>query len=754
MGALTLGVPLARECASSADSEPANDDALAFPARSRAARRRRGFGWGLGLLLASTAVAAPAWAEAEVQQRLRQRLGEDFAISLDLGGVELRGLVREFGQGRGAISIEHLHIWLGEAGLIVEIDGLVGRVTREPATKLAQPPRVDPPARVAQAKSSAPIPAGDPLAAQIGRLLGHLHGVPVEVRSHGRIDVDLPGELALVAHDPGFEVDGQGRLAAHARFSAGSTDRGWLAGTLALASHARDPLSVELAGSIVLDPDGVARELGLTGTADPSRMHVELSEPSGGHVTLDARRDQSDHLELLAEDLPLALIDPIVELLEPRDPGAPPPPPVGEARISGRIELERRAGPESRVRLRFDRVELDQLVVEREWLAARPVQFGPLEIDGELTFERTSSGRRSAGQLLLGHAGVQLQVGGQLDGERLDIGLELPLTDCQALLTAMPEGTAPVLAGSELSGALTARFGLELDFAALAEARATYLGPDDHEFDRAVERGSFVPPGELVFEFPFLEECKVERLGPAVDVAGLAGPYHHEFVTTKGDRARRVLAVGDPGYVDLDDVPNLELAFVILEDWRFWDHDGFDRQQIGKAFWYDLMAGRTRRGASTISQQTARSLWLRLDHGSGQAPGFDRSIARKLVEALLTAELEQQIDKRRILEVYLNVLELGPEVRGVTEAARYHFGKRPRDLDLLEALHLASMAPAPVGYSRRFASGSIDAAWRDHLRLQIRRLRIRGMISEQLAASFGNPRLELVPHPELLESKR
>lgn len=756
MGALTLG--LARECASSAVSSSEGDEGL--PTRGPAARRgraRRGFGWGLGLLIATTAAVAPAWAEAELQSRLRQRLGEDFTIALDLSGVELRGLSHEFARGRGTITIDRLRIRLGDAGLLVEVEGLEGRLV-ESSPARPKPPQVGP--APTPAKTTKPTSTRDRLSAQIEGLVANLHGVPVEVRTRGTIDVELPGGLALVARDPSLRIDARGRLAGHARLVAGTDERDWLRAELDLGSEASDPLELALAGTLVLDPRGVARELSLTGNANPSRARVEVEEATGGHATLDLRRggaEGSDRLELDAEDLPLALLDPMVELLERRDPSSRGGPALGEARLSGRLELERRrVAGNQKVRARFEGVELEQLSIERDWLAARPVHFGPLAIDGELTVEDSSAGRKSGGQLLLGHAGVQIQVGGQLDAERLDFGVELPETECQALLDAMPEGTAPVLAGSELSGALSARFGLQLDFADLAEARTTYLGAgvEEHEFDRAVERGSFVAPGELVFEFPFLDQCTIDRLGPAVDVAGLAGPYHHDFVSPSGQRQRRVLASGDPGYVDIDAIPQLELAFVILEDWRFWTHDGFDHEQITKAFWYDLMAGRASRGASTISQQTARSLWLRLESAPGHAAGFDRSVARKLVEALLTAELERQVDKRRILEVYLNVIELGPEVRGVTEAARYHFGKRPQDLDLLEALHLASLAPAPVGYSRRFASGEIDSEWRDHLILQIRRLRIRGMISAQTADRYLRPRLDLVPHPELLPDSR
>src|SRR5690606_4912776 len=203
----------------------------------------------------------------------------------------------------------------------------------------------------------------------------------------------------------------------------------------------------------------------------------------------------------------------------------------------------------------------------------------------------------------------------------------------------------------------------------------------------------------------------------------------------------RVLALGDRDYVPIDAVPKLALAFVILEDARFWEHDGFDREQIERAFWYNVLEGRVSRGASTISQQAARSLWL----------GIDRSVARKLGEAMLAAELERGLDKQRILEIYLNVIELGPEIHGVAEAARYHFGKEASQLTLVEALHLASMAPAPVSYSRRFADGTIDRQWRAHLREQVRRLRIRRLISAKQAAEASKVRLRLRAHPELID---
>ncbi len=201
-------------------------------------------------------------------------------------------------------------------------------------------------------------------------------------------------------------------------------------------------------------------------------------------------------------------------------------------------------------------------------------------------------------------------------------------------------------------------------------------------------------------------------------MSGVTGPYRHRFLTDDGRTRGRTLAPGEAGFVPLSRVPLLAAAFVTLEDTRFWQHDGFDREQMKRAFWHNLSVGRIERGASTISQQTARNLWL----------GGKRNFARKIQEAVLAGLLERTVDKRRILEVYLNIIELGPEVYGVADAARYHFGKSPEALTELEALYLASLAPAPRTLSLRHHRDGIPRAWIERLHEQARRMALHGLL--------------------------
>jgi hypothetical protein len=717
------------------------------PARARQGRAVQILGWGLGLSLAGAAAAGPALAEAQVQSRLRERYAVDdsFAIDLDLAGLELRGLSHELPDGRGYVRAQRVRIRPSFEGLVVEIEGLDAGLqrARRPATKPATPTSNAAP-RAQKKRSDQP----DPLA----RMLKRLRGIPIEVVADGSIAIELGDGLSAIASNPRVQLPGDGRIDADTRLVLHSADSldgsSWAEAALHVATTDTDPRDLRVTGKLALadvDSPGAA-QLSISGRASTQTLAFELREAEGGWASIAVERaaaDGRDHARLEAQALPLQLLEPIARLFGRRVGDA-----IGEregdidlhdARLSGAIELVRGA---KLTRARFEAVELSRLRLDSELLSAKPITLSGLTIDGELTREHTPNGPRNSGALVLEHRGVQLELSGQLDATALSFAVQLPTTSCQALLDATP-GISPVLAGTVLSGELEAELALDLDFAELGLARARYLGPNAEDLD-AHGKDTFDPPGELRFSLPFLERCTVERLGPGADVEGLRGAYHHRFVSGSGAETRRVLAVGDDDYVTLDQVPTVALAFVILEDARFWEHDGFDREQIERAFWFNLLEARVSRGASTITQQAARSLWL----------GVDRSITRKLAEAVLAAELERGLDKQRILEVYLNIIELGPEVHGIVEASRYHFGKQPAELELLEALHLASLAPAPVGYSRRFADGRIDREWREHLRTQVRRLRIRHLISRREAEEALRANLQLLPHSSSTPSSR
>jgi len=133
---------------------------------------------------------------------------------------------------------------------------------------------------------------------------------------------------------------------------------------------------------------------------------------------------------------------------------------------------------------------------------------------------------------------------------------------------------------------------------------------------------------------------------------------------------------------------NLKKAMIAAEDAKFVEHEGFDWDGIQQAMDKNLRKGRVVAGGSTISQQLAKNLFL-----SGQ-----RSYWRKAEEALITVMLEAILDKRRIFELYLNVIEWGNEVFGSEAAARHYFGIGAAELSAEQAARLAGMAPNPRHY--------------------------------------------------------
>lgn len=140
----------------------------------------------------------------------------------------------------------------------------------------------------------------------------------------------------------------------------------------------------------------------------------------------------------------------------------------------------------------------------------------------------------------------------------------------------------------------------------------------------------------------------------------------------------------------IDQIPKQVVdAFVASEDRRFFDHDGVDLQGIARAMVRNFTSGELVEGGSTLTQQLARIVYL----------NQDRSLGRKLKEALIAQKLEREVDKRQILEKYLNLVYLGSNAYGVADAAWIYFSKSVSQLTLSEAATIAGLPPAPSIYS-------------------------------------------------------
>jgi monofunctional biosynthetic peptidoglycan transglycosylase len=154
--------------------------------------------------------------------------------------------------------------------------------------------------------------------------------------------------------------------------------------------------------------------------------------------------------------------------------------------------------------------------------------------------------------------------------------------------------------------------------------------------------------------------------------------------------------------------PGIKRAVLVAEDITFFSHRGFDLGEMRLAVTRALEEGERPRGASTITQQLAKNLWL--------SPS--RNPLRKLEEAILTWQLERTLSKRRILELYLNVVELGPGVYGVEAASRRYFAKPASDVTDDEAAELAASLPSPATWR----PGSGRPGYRRHVESIKRRM--------------------------------
>jgi monofunctional biosynthetic peptidoglycan transglycosylase len=172
-------------------------------------------------------------------------------------------------------------------------------------------------------------------------------------------------------------------------------------------------------------------------------------------------------------------------------------------------------------------------------------------------------------------------------------------------------------------------------------------------------------------------------------VAGLADRKMNLTIQVKDWQGKLhpfVVGPGNAWWTPSESIPDdLKWSVIVAEDANFYQHEGIDVTAIRAAIKYDLEKKRFARGASTITQQTAKNLFL----------SREKTVMRKLEEIYLAKRMEQELTKGRILELYLNIVELGPMVYGVGHGSRYYFNKPARALTVRESSFLAAMLPGP-----------------------------------------------------------
>ena len=180
----------------------------------------------------------------------------------------------------------------------------------------------------------------------------------------------------------------------------------------------------------------------------------------------------------------------------------------------------------------------------------------------------------------------------------------------------------------------------------------------------------------------------------------------------------------NPDFIPLQAIPlSVINAVLTSEDGSFFTNNGFNESAFKKSIAQNYEAGKFVRGGSTITMQLVKNVFL----------SRHKTIARKAEEALIVWLIESNnlVSKERILEVYLNIAELGPDIYGVNEAARFYFNKNARELTLPESIFLASLLPRPKWFKYSFdKDGNLKPYFADYFRVVSNYLLKRNLITQ------------------------
>jgi hypothetical protein len=281
------------------------------------------------------------------------------------------------------------------------------------------------------------------------------------------------------------------------------------------------------------------------------------------------------------------------------------------------------------------------------------------------------------------------------DTYRLRGTFDLPLTACQSMLDATPKGLIPKLTGMRMAGSFALRGKADIDTAHL-----------DRGFRLEWDAGS---------------SCRVTEAPAAVHVDRFKKPFRRTAYDPTGRPVDLETGPGTPEWAPYGTISRfMEAAVLTTEDGGFPRHHGFDHEAIKNSVRENLRKKKFVRGASTISMQLAKNLYL--DRG--------KNLSRKLQEAVLTMYLEQELTKEQIMELYLNVVEFGPMVYGVSAAAHHYFSTSAHELSLGQALYVASVMPSPK--LQHFGSGgAVAPGWMAYLHKLMKIARDRNRITEE-----------------------
>jgi hypothetical protein len=439
----------------------------------------------------------------------------------------------------------------------------------------------------------------------------------------------------------------------------------------------------ELSGAMVRGPGDVVRTWGSGRGVPDGALRWALEVRPG-----DLRGEGTVRMD----DLPVGLLGPILPEFALKS--------AREARIDGELAL--RGDGYERLGL-AGTLAVRGVVLDSARIAPSPIRGVTLAVSGRAAF-LPARGRLEFEDTRVALGGDAHPVGtavgvlaaGALEWTpahfRVDAVMTLPTTPCDAAIAAIPRDLLAEVAGFRLAGTLAGRLRLLVDSRDLAATRV----------DVAVNDG-----------------CVFEDVPAFADLRRFASPFVQRVLEPDGSEFAFETGPGSGSWTPIAEMsPFLLHAVIAHEDAGFLSHHGFAPSEIQVALVRNLEAGRYVQGASTITMQLVKNVFLHRE----------KTLARKVQEVLLTWWTESAFSKEQILELYLNVIEYGPSIYGIRHAAAHYFGREPGELSVAESAFLATILPSPKLFHAAYVDGRPSPRLRERLRAFLRRMESRGRI--------------------------
>jgi len=347
---------------------------------------------------------------------------------------------------------------------------------------------------------------------------------------------------------------------------------------------------------------------------------------------------------------------------------------------------------------------MPDLVVNHAAISTEPIALLPQVTETRLRFAAdeevpfTFHTEGTLGEHVAGR--LDLRVARDEDGPRLSGEFHIDNARCRDLLAAIPEGLF-----------------LHMDRDAIRFAgRAGLDGTIEYSFGN---HRSF----RMLFGEEFPGTCRITRMPRGFRPEALLEPDYRHVVSEDYSTERVVVGPATAGWTPIEDLPEYIPAIMYLTEQRdFLEDPAISVSLINKAVRINLIYGRWAYGGSTVTQQLVKNLFL----------DRNKTLARKLEEALISWALEAVLTKEQILELYLNCIEFGPDIWGIEAGAQYYFNVSAPQLSPIQVSYLAGLKPSPRsgGNHRRRGQTPRRQRWQDRLLHHIQLLADRGFIPQ------------------------